>query len=296
MVKASEEGSVGRSVTRREIVQMGLAAAAAAAVGGRALAAGRLHLGLVTYEVAKDWDLDTLLRLCHEAGFEGVEFRTTHGHGVEIALALAARADVRRKCAEAGMLQVSLGTVCEFQSPDPEVVKRNIAECRKWVLLAKDIGARGVKVRPNGLPKGVPEEQTLEQIARALAECGRFAGDHGVEVWMEVHGEGTKIPANARHIMDRCGQRAVGLTWNSNDSDVVGGSVRQSFELLRPFIRCCHITDLWSSYPYAELFTLLRQSGYDGFTLCEFPRPVPALEGGAWLKRYRQRWEELQGA
>lgn len=285
---------MGRGVTRRDLVRMGLVAAAAAAAAPRALAARALHLGLVTYNVAKDWDLDTLLRLCHEAGFEGVEFRTTHGHGVEIALALAERADVRRKCAEAGMLQVSLGTVCEFQSPDPAVVKRNVAECRQWVLLARDIGARGVKVRPNGLPKGVPEEKTLEQISRALAECGRFAGDHGVEIWMEVHGEGTKLPANARRIMELCGQRAVGLTWNSNDSDVANGSVRQAFELLRPFVRCCHITDLWSGYPYAELFALLRESGYERFTLCEFPEPVPALEGAAWLKRYRQRWEELE--
>jgi hydroxypyruvate isomerase len=94
--------------------------------------------------------------------------------------------------------------------------------------------------------------------------------------------------------MDRCRHPAVGVTWNSNDTDVTNGSVREAFEQLRPFIRCCHITDLWGGYPYRELFALLRGSGYDRFTLCEYHQPVPAVDGLAWLKRYRQRWEELQ--
>jgi sugar phosphate isomerase/epimerase len=273
---------------------MGLASAGALALGARARAAGRFHLGLVTYNVAKEWDLDTILRLCREAGLEGVEFRTTHAHGVERTLTADERKDVRKKCADAGMMQTSLGTVCEFHSADPGVVRRNVEDCREWVLLARDIGARGVKVRPNGLPKDVPEERTLEQIGRALAECGAFARDHGVEIWVEVHGDQTKIPARMRRIMDVCSHPSVGVTWNSNDTDVVDGSVAKSFELLRPYIRCCHVTDLRSNYPYRELFSLLAQSSFTGFTLCEFPDAVPAFNGAAWLRDYRERWEALQ--
>jgi sugar phosphate isomerase/epimerase len=282
------------ALTRRDVVRMGLASAGALALGPRARAAGSLHLGLVTYNVAKEWDLETLLRLVREAGLEGVEFRTTHAHGVERSLSPEERKDVKEKCQDAGLLQTSLGTVCEFHAPDPAVVARNVEDCREWVLLAKDIGARGVKVRPNGLPKDVPEEKTLEQIGRALAQCGAFARDHGVEIWVEVHGDQTKVPARMRRIMDVCSHPSVGLTWNSNDTDVTDGSVAASFALLRPFIRCCHITDLRSGYPYRELFALLDKSGFAGFTLCEFPDTVPASNGAAWLKDYRARWEELK--
>jgi len=161
------------------------------------------------------------------------------------------------------------------------------------VRLARDIGARGVKVRPNGLPDGVPVERTLEQIGRALAECGGVAADNGVEIWVEVHGEGTKEPAAMRRIMDHCAHPSVGITWNSNDGDVRDGSVRESFDLLEPFIRCAHITDLWSDYPYRELFGLLARAGFEGFTLCEFHESVPVAEGPSWLRRYRERWREL---
>jgi sugar phosphate isomerase/epimerase len=282
---------------RREFTRTGLLAlplALSGAGAARASAAPGLRLGLVTYNVAKDWDLGTILRLSREAGFEGVEFRTTHGHGVERTLTRDERASARQRCADAGILQTSLGTVCEFHSRDPEVVKRNVADCREWVLLAKDLGARGVKVRPNGLPPEVPEEKTLEQIGRALAACGAFAGEHGVEIWVEVHGEGTRQPARMRRIMDACGHPSVGVTWNSNDTDLVAGSVAASFELLRPFVRCAHITDLDSGYPYRELFSLMGRSGFSGFALCEYPRPVAASEGAAWLRAYRQRWIELQ--
>jgi sugar phosphate isomerase/epimerase len=283
-------------LTRRDVVRIGLASAGALALGARGRAAGRLHLGLVTYNVAKEWDLDTILRLCREAGFEGVEFRTTHAHGVERTLTSDERKDVRKKCEAAGLLQTSLGSVCEFHSPDPAVVRRNVEDCREWVLLAKDIGARGVKVRPNGLPKDVPEEKTLEQIGRALSECGAFARDSGVEIWVEVHGDQTRVPARMRRIMDICSHPSVGVTWNSNDTDVENGSIAKSFELLRPHIRCCHITDLRSTYPYRELFSLLVQTDFIGFTLCEFPDAVPASYGAAWLRDYRERWEDLQRA
>ena len=57
-------------------------------------------VGVVTYNIAKDWDLATILKNLPEAGIEGVELRTTHAHGVELSLTPDARRDVRRKFAD----------------------------------------------------------------------------------------------------------------------------------------------------------------------------------------------------
>src|SRR5262249_37196414 len=153
-------------------------------------------LGLVTYNVAAAWDLDTVLRVSKEAGIAAVEFRTTHKHGVEPSLTKDQRATVKKKCADAGVLIWGCGSVCEFQSTDPDVVKKNIETCKQFVGLVADIGGKGVKVRPNGIPTGADLDKTLEQIGKALVPCGQAAKDAGIDIWVEVHGKTTAIPAN----------------------------------------------------------------------------------------------------
>jgi hypothetical protein len=84
----------------------------------------------------------------------------------------------------------------------------------------------------------------------------------------------------------------VGLCWNSNPTDVVNGSVKPSFELLRPWLRSCHITELISGYPYKELFALMKKTGYDRWTLCE---AAESKEPERFLKYYRALWHEMGG-
>src|SRR5262245_47519399 len=227
----------------------------------------KFRLGIVTYNIAAQWDLPTILRVCKNVGLSPVELRTTHKHGVEPTLTKEQRKEVRQRFADAGIECWGCGSVCEFHSPDPAVVRKNIETCKEFVQLAADIGGRGVKVRPNGLPKEVPVEKTLEQIGKALIECGKAASDAGVEIWVEVHGPGTSEPRHIKTIMEHCGHPKVGLTWNSNPTDIKDGSVAEAFQLLRPWVRSCHINELYReaarSYPYREMFRLLRESDYD---------------------------------
>jgi len=272
-------------------------------------------LGLVTYELAKDWDIETIIRNCEATGFEAVELRTTHRHGVEPSLAKGQRAEVRKKFEGSRVRLLSLGSTCEYHYADAAVVEKNIEETRRFCELASDVGARGVKVRPNGFVKGVPHETTLEQIGKALARCGDAARDLGVEIWLEVHGEETQLPSNIRCIMDVAQHPGVGVCWNSNDADVVDGSVVQNFELLKPWLRNVHINELWRTlspwgtaagvppekaipgfpaygrpYPWRELFSLLRSTGYDRYTLAEVPASCEPIR---FMRYYRALWEML---
>src|SRR5687768_15226934 len=136
-----------------------------------------LKVSTVTYNIAKNWDVPTIIKNLTEVGMDAVELRTTHKHGVEIALSPAARAEVKKRFDDSPVKIGGLGTTCEYHSPDQAVLRKNIEETKEWVKLAKDLGSPGVKVRPNGLPKDVPEEKTLEQIGKALRECGVAAAD-----------------------------------------------------------------------------------------------------------------------
>jgi sugar phosphate isomerase/epimerase len=249
-----------------------------------------MHLGAVTYNVLKDWDLDTILSRLSALGYEAVELRTGHAHGVEPSLDDNAREAVHGKFAHSKLRLLSYGTTCEFQSPDPVIRRKNVEEGKRWIGLAHDTGALAIKVRPNGLPKEVPREQTIQNIGEALRELGDYGSQKGIEIWMEVHGQDTQNPPVSAAIMKAANHRNVGACWNSNPTDVVNGSVQASFHLLSPFIRNCHINELTNDYPWRELFSLLRKSGYQRYTLCE---AAESKEPERFLRFYRSLWTEL---
>jgi sugar phosphate isomerase/epimerase len=249
-----------------------------------------MQLGAVTYEVLKDWDLDRIIRTLGELGYEAVELRTGHRHGVEPSLSADERKAVEAKFAASHVRLLSFGTTCEFESPDPQVRAQNIEVAKQFIDLAHDTGALAIKVRPNGLPKDVPPETTVRNIGECLQQLGEEGHRKGVEIWMEVHGRDTQNPPMSAAIMRATRHSNVGLCWNSNPTDVVNGSVRPSFELLRPWVKNCHINELTSAYPWRELFALLRKSRYERYTLCE---AAESKEPERFLRFYRSLWTEL---
>jgi sugar phosphate isomerase/epimerase len=242
-----------------------------------------LKLGTVTYNIAKDWDVPTIIKNLTEAGFDGVELRTTHKHGVEITLTPPQRAEVRKQFEGSAVRIGGLGTTCEFHSPDPAIVRKNIDETKEWVKLAQDLGSPSVKVRPNGLPKEVPEEKTLEQIGKSLAECGAFAREHGIVIQLEVHGTETQRVPRIRKIFDYGGNHpAVRACWNSNQTDLLDGGFDANFQLLKNQIGQVHMRDLMlEEYPWKKLISNLAQMNFQGYCFAEIPEsadPVRVLK------------------
>jgi len=251
-----------------------------------------MQLGLVTYQLGKDWDVTTIIRNCTETRFEGVELRTTHAHSVEPSLDAAAREEVRKQFEDSAVELVGLGSTCEFQSPDPAVLRKNIEETKAFVKLAHDVGASGVKVRPNGLPDGIPVEKTLDQIGRALHECAEFAAGYGVEIRVEVHGGGTSKLDHIKTIMDVADHASAVVCWNSNSTDLENGSIDRTFGLVAGKIGTVHIHDLYDPYPYFRLWRLLNQSGFEGYCLAECPASSDAVRV---MHYYRALWDRMVG-
>ena len=229
-----------------------------------------MRLGIVTYNIGKDWDLPTMLKNLEELGYEGVELRTTHKHGVEIGLSAAQREDVRKLFAASPVELVGLGTTCEYQSTDPATVRKNVEEAKEFIRLAHDVGAPGIKVRPNGVPQGADLAGTLRQIGETLAEVAEFGDGFGVKIRLEVHGAITQDLPNIATIVKASSHNNLWVCWNSNPTDVVNGSIATTFPLVAKQIDMVHLHDLTdAAYPWRELFAALNQSGYHGFTLAE---------------------------
>jgi sugar phosphate isomerase/epimerase len=264
-----------------------LAPQSAAATG----AGPAFHLGAITYNTLKNFDVETIIRILEGAGFEAVELRTGHKHGVEPSIGKEERARVRGLFERSKIRLVSYGTTTRFQSPDPAERNKQLDIARQFVDLAHDTGAIGIKIQPMGFPDGVSHETTIQNFGASLHELGDYGAAKRVEIWMEVHGRGTSDPPVAAAIMKAAGHQNVGVCWNSNDTDLVNGSVKPSFDLLRPWIKSVHINELADTrYPWRELFTLLREAKYDRYTFAEVAEnPEPER----FLRWYRALWTEL---
>src|SRR5580704_6601410 len=75
------------------------------------LDAPRMHLGLVTYNLAQDWDIATIIKNAEATKFEGVELRTTHAHKVEINLSEDERKEVKRRFEDSKVKLMGLGSI-----------------------------------------------------------------------------------------------------------------------------------------------------------------------------------------
>ena len=234
-----------------------------------------MKLGTVTYQIAAEMDVPTIIQTCEETGFEGVELRTTHAHGVEVELTGEQRAEVK-KCFEDSAVEIAgLGSAFEYHAPDPDELREHIEGTKEYCQLAADVGAPGVKVRPNGLAedKGIPVEKTIEQIGVSLRECGQAAADLGVEIRLEVHGKSTCHVPYVKQMIDIADHDNVYVCWNSNPTDLDdSGSIDANFELVKDKIGLVHMRDIClPGYPWKHLLDLLKQSGYEGYTLSEMP-------------------------
>ncbi|MBI5775389.1 MAG: sugar phosphate isomerase/epimerase [Verrucomicrobia bacterium] len=248
---------------------------------------------MVTYNLGADWDVATILKNCTEAQFEGVELRTTHKHGVEVSLTKSARGEVKKRFADSPVKLWSLGSAFDFHTPDQAKLRRDIAATKEYISLAHDVGATGVKVRPNGLPKEVPVEKTLEQIGKSLRELGEFGAGLGQQIRLEIHGSGTAQVPHIKTILDAAAHKQVGACWNSNPSDLDGAGFDHNFDLVKDRIFTVHLRDIYlEEYPFRRLFTRLNEIGFAGFAFAEIP---PSGDPVRVMKYFRSLWLAYQG-
>lgn len=275
---------------RRSLLTTLPAALAAGPVRGSASPA-KFHLGSVTYQLFQHASLEETITDLENAGYAAVELRTTHQHGVEPSIGPEARRKVKERFAASKVRLLSFGTTCRFQSPDPEERNHQLETAKTFIDLAHDTGARGIKLQPQGFAPNVSKETTIQQFGLAMHQLGEYGAQRGVETWMEVHGRGTSDPQVAAAMLKAADHPKVGACWNSNPTDLVNGSIEQSFALLRPWIRNVHIHDLTDeAYPFRDLFQRLQRSGYEGYTLCEVPESKERLR---FLAYYRALWMEM---
>jgi sugar phosphate isomerase/epimerase len=261
--------------------------------GSLMLPGSKMKIGLVTYLWAKDWDIPAIIRNCSAAGIKGVELRVEHAHGVTLDLSKGRRSEVKKQFADSPVEVIGMGTNEQYDWADAVKLKKAIETTKEWLHLSEDIGASGVKVKPNQFREGIPHEKTLQQIGTALNELGQYALDMGQEIRLEVHGPGTQLLPNIKKIMDYVENKGATVCWNCNNEDLAGQGLEYNFNLVKDrFGDISHVRELnIGDYPYQQLMDLFVRMDYPGWVLLEC-RTDPADKVAA-LKEQRRVFEEM---
>ena len=256
--------------------------------------------------------LERLLELAQETGYRGLELRSGPGETVHLGLDRAERQQIAVAFDRAGVSLLGLVTSLDVTAPGED--GQLLAELRRHIWLAADVGARYLRVLPcgadtGGSGSGVRAERRLRAVASLAATCG-------VRILLQTQDAQDSV-GRVAGLLDRIGAAGVGAYWDVQGTPEPGGDLPRAYARLASHLGFIQVHDVRELAPAGEgtvpdgapgrtpddaagppeLRTALRtavDNGYDGWFVWKYdarrpPQPdgfAPALAAGRdWLER-----------
>ncbi|MGO9086061.1 MAG: sugar phosphate isomerase/epimerase family protein [Terriglobales bacterium] len=129
----------------------------------------------------------------------------------------------------------------QLHDADPDQRKQQIADAKRFIDLAAALGAPFTRVFGNKIEG--PKEAVVDRVASGLHELGAYAGERGVVVIIESHGDFTDSPTLSE-IFTRADSPHVGLLWDAHHTFVDGKEDPEfTVRKLGSYIRHTHLKD-----------------------------------------------------
>jgi sugar phosphate isomerase/epimerase len=236
-----------------------------------------MKLSLLTFAIAREWEMDKLIEISKKLGFAGIEFRTDqkHKHGVELDTGKETRKMIKDKLHDAYLEAVGIATPCRFEYSDAGRRRENIERTKSFIELASDIEAPYVRVFGNEFEEGADRDETIKWVGESLGELINFGRPYGVEVLLEMHGD-LNFWKYTKNVLKHTGISDAGAVYNSDLRDKVGDSIKGTYSQVKHLIKHVHMHDFILDYPYKELFQLLKDDKYNGYLSAEIRESADA--------------------
>ena len=236
-----------------------------------------------------DWTFEQITDFAAQHGYHGIEIR---GLQREMDLPKApvfSTSEARKKAValmqKEGLQFVGLGSSANLHTEGVEREKQ-LAEARRFIDLAAEIGCPYVRVFPNNFPKERSKEATINLIVNGLTELGEYAGGKKVTVLLETHGDVVWIN-DLVTIIEAVKSPDVGLVWDvANMWTITGEPPEEAYRRLKKFIRHIHIKDAKRVNGKLQ-YTLLGQGEVPIF------KAIDALVKDGYKGYYSFEWEKL---
>ncbi len=190
------------------------------------------------------WEWGKILEFARAHEFAAIELR-----GLQGTMDLPARPEFqadrigesKKEVAAKNLKIACVSSSAQLHDADPEKRKQQIADAKRFIDLAASLGAPNVRVFGNNIQG--PKDQAVSRVASGLHELGSYAGDHGVAVIIESHGDFTDSPT-LYEILTRADSPNVGLLWDAHHT-FVSGKEDPEFTVRKvgKFIRHTHLKD-----------------------------------------------------
>jgi sugar phosphate isomerase/epimerase len=191
------------------------------------------------------WDWIPILDFAAKHGFASIELR-----GIQKAMDLTERPEFvaariqqsKKELADRGLRVSCLGSSARMHETEPDVRKAQMDEARRFIDLAAALGAPYVRVFGDKLDT-TRREQVVAHVSSGLAELGKYAGDRGVAVLIESHGDFVQSPV-LKELLDRADSPHVALLWDAHHTFAAGKEEpEQTFAALGKYMRHTHLKD-----------------------------------------------------
>ena len=231
-----------------------------------------------------------LLATARKYRYDGVEPRAQsgHGHGLEFDSTPAARKAIRKQADDAGIALCCLATSCRFA--DPAIAADQLADLRRAIDLAGDVGAPRIRVFGGKFGAGLTREAAVDLVAESLRSVADQAASRQVTLCMETHDEWTN-PDHVAAVMKAVNHPAVAVNWDiMHPVRFSHWTMADAFAVVRPWIRHVHFHD-GSVDPADGKMRPIGQGDIDHRTAVELLAALPydGYLSGEWIN-----WEPAE--
>lgn len=244
-----------------------------------------------------EWSLNHIIEKTNEWGFDGVEIRGISGEMDIIKLpefSLKNVNETKQKFTDAGIEPAFIATSCKYHFPDKTEREQQIERTRKYIELAAALGLGSIRILGDRIPDDMTRQQVVPYIADAMHIIGEFAGEYGIRLLVETHGDFVHSH-HLTELINKSDSEQIGVLWDMHNTyRVANEAPAESWKLLGNRVGYTHIKDSQpypnrfgfryrllgeGDVPYQEMLKVLHSAGYQGYVSTEWERLwMPELE------------------
>ena len=226
--------------------------------------------------------------------YEHLELRVEwdHGHGVELDSTQQQLNDAKARLADSGITLSCIATGVRFVAPDAQKRADQVDLLKRYIELSEKMEAKNIRIFGDPVPKTPVEvDQTLDWEADGIRECDALAGEAGVALCLETHGN--LIASYVAEVLYRSEAQNTYVNWHAGHHVRHGQPVDVAYVHLRDKVRHAHV-NFSDEGPMPDTekdsLTLLAQDGYTGFISIEVINPK---DSDAVLQRHAELYKTL---